>query len=233
MSLIMVNTVTLRLDHGQEFEELVGELAKKARDKREKWRWTAHAVLFGESRNLHFVHESEDYAALEKLGTVRDLWLRVLGDKRGMEAFQQANACIEDVQHTISIDRPELSYPPDTEDRTAAPYAVVTLANPRPGHAEAVEELIRKMAEAIPKIGDPARMTAYQVLFGDLGRLWTVRPLTKLADLDRQRPTPDLLTQAFGASEGGLIWRAGMEAMQSARREIVAYRDELSHPPRA
>jgi hypothetical protein len=59
------------------------------------------------------------------------------------------------------------------------------------------------------------------------------RPLRSLEELDAQLPAPELLERAFGPGEGGLIWRSGNEAIVEARREIMAYREDLSNPPGA
>ena len=220
MPLTMVNSVTIRPGH----------LRTRASEKDEPWRWTAHQPLFGDTRTLHFAYDAPDFASLAAFGTVEELWKRVLGPTRGAEAFDRANEAIEAADHTISTDRPDLSYPPDTTERTAFPLAVVTTVRVRPGHADACEELIRKLAEAIPKVGDAARLIAYQSLIGDLHTYWSVRPLRSLEDLDAHRPPPMLLDQAFGAGEGGLVWRAGNEAIVEGRRQIMAYREELSNP---
>ena len=100
----------------------------------------------------------------------------------------------------------------------------------RPGRQEAYEELVRKLAEAIPKLDDPARMITFQPLVGELSGWWTVRPVDDLAELDAQRTPQDLLHEAFGAGEGGLIWRGGLDAIEDARRDIVVYREDLSNP---
>ena len=83
--------------------------------------------------------------------------------------------------------------------------------------------------EARAKVDDSTRMTAYQTVVGDLAQYWTIRPLERLADLDRQIPLPELLNQAFGAAEGGLIFRSGLEAVARVERQLVAFRPELSH----
>ncbi|MBW2269450.1 MAG: hypothetical protein JRH16_12815 [Deltaproteobacteria bacterium] len=62
------------------------------------------------------------------------------------------------------------------------PFAVVTTARVRPGHTEACEELIRKIAEAIPKLDDPARISTFQSIVGDLHTYWVVRPLHELSN---------------------------------------------------
>jgi len=230
MPLTMVNSVTIRMDRFRQFEECVGELASRAADKKESWHWTGHQALFGDTRTLHFAYSSPDFAGLEQIGTVDELWRRCFGEKRGEEHFAKANACIEESRHTISIDRPDLSYPPEGSDRTAYPIALVTTARARPGKTEALEELIRKLAEAIPKVDDPARMLTFQAVVGDIREFWTVRPLESLGDLDRHLPAPELLSGAFGAAEGGLLWRSGNDAVEQVERQILAYREEPSNP---
>lgn len=228
MTLSMVNSVTLRPALMRQFEESVAQLAAKASQKDEPWKWTAHQPLFGDARRIHFVYEAPGFAEVAKLGTVEELWTRVMGAQKGAALFDRANECMEASEHTVSIDRLDLSHPPELAP-PAYPYAVVTAARVRPGHAEAAEELIRKIAEAIPKIDDPARIITFQSIVGDLHTYWTVRPLRSLEDIDAQLPAPELLNQAFGPGEGGLIWRTGNEAMVEVRREIMARRDDLSN----
>jgi len=233
MPLIGVNSVTLRPERPRAFEEVVGQLAKKAIEKKERWRWTAHQTRIGDMARLHFVYQAADFGALEALGTVDELYRRVLGEKQGDELFVRSSECIQARQNTLSIERPDLSYAPDATARTAPAFDVVTLVRARPGQHEACEELIRKIAEAIPKAGDPTRLVTYQVVVGDLREYWTTRPLRRLADFDQQLATAELLNRAFGAAEGGLIWRSGNEAIAEVRRELVAYREDLSNPPQS
>jgi len=155
--------------------------------------------------------------------------LRVLGEKKGTEALRLFGAATRSLSTSISRDRPELSYPRD-ETAGIAPASVVTVAKVRPGQLEAYEELIRKVAEAIPKVGDPARMTAFQNVVGDLSLYWTVRGLEDLSELDDQLPPPELLNQAFGVAEGGLIYRAGLSAIEQVERRIVILNEDLSNP---
>ena len=229
MALSMVNSVTLRPAAMRSFEECVAQLAGKAMEKDEPWSWTAHQPLFGNVRTLHFAYSTQDFAGLAKLGTVEELWKRVLGPKRGTELFDRCNECIEASEHTVSVDRPDLSYPPEETDPARYPFAVVTAVRVRPGQSEACEELIRRIAEAIPKIDDPARILTFQSIVGDLHAYWTVRPLHGIEDLDSHRPAPDLLNEAFGPGEGGLLWRAGNDATLEVRREIMALRADLSN----
>ena len=226
-----ITTITLRPDRIVAFQEQVAELANAAAEKDEKWSWTAHQTLFGEGPTIHFASRAETFAEIEAQGQVEGLWLRAMGETRGLEAMMRAQDCIASMQQTVSIDRPDLSYSSGVASPEEYPYAAITLARARPGHFEGLEELIRKVAEAIPKTGESSKLLTYQVMFGQMGSYWTLRPLRSLAELDEQLPATELLNQAFGHAEGGLLWRSGSEAIEEARREVVVYHPELSNPP--
>ena len=132
-------------------------------------------------------------------------------------------------QQFIATDRPDLSYPPAEEGRIF-PAMVVTRLVASPGRQEACEEVIRKVAEAIPKVDDKSRLITYQTLVGNLAEYHSLRPLEDLSELDDQRTPQDLLVQAFGPAEGGLIYRSGLDAMTSMQRSILAYRPDMSNP---
>lgn len=233
MALDRVTSVSLRPDRVLQFQEQVAGLARAAAEKDERWRWTAHQTIFGEGLTLHFASRAESFEEIEQQGDVNDLWIRAMGEDAAREGFARANESIQTLAQTISMERPDLSYAEGLGSPADHPYAVVTMVRARPGHTEEAEELIRKIAEAIPKVGDPARMLAFQVMFGEIGAYWSLRPLRSLEDLDRQLPAPELLNQAFGHAEGGLLWRSGTQAIEHARREILRYVPELSHPPQA
>lgn len=226
-----IHTITLRPGRIVEFEECVAELANEAANKESSWLWTAHQTVFGEGVTIHFASRCESFEQIEAQGQVGGLWARVLGESKGLELMSRANDCIENVQQTISMDRPDLSYAAGVMPPQEYPCAVVTMVRARPGQYEACEELIRKVAEAIPKVGDSSRLIANQVVFGRMGSYWTLRPLRGLGELDRQLPATELLNQAFGHAEGGLLWRSGNEAIEEARREVVVYHPELSNLP--
>lgn len=230
MPLVSILSVEIRQDANARYEEAVRRLAQRAAEKKEKSHWTAHQVAMGGTNSFHFVTQAESFAEIETRGPLPSMLARVLGEKEAARFMEEVGACSVSRRQTVSVDRPDLSYVRGERQAGATPYAVVTEARVRPGGREAFEELLRKLAEAIAKVDDPAEVVAHQYLIGDLQAFWTVRPLAALADLDRMRPPDALLTEAFGASEGGLVFRAGTEAISEIRREIVAYRPELSHP---
>jgi hypothetical protein len=231
MPLTNVLSVQVRPEESLRYVELIAQLAKRAVEKKERFRWTAHQTLFGaQGPWLHFVSEADSWSALGARGTPQEMFARVLGAKAAADWQREVLACSQAQRNTLSMDRPDLSYPPDQGGPAAHPLAAVTLVRVRPGGQEAVEELLRKIAEAIPKVDDAARILAFQTLLGDLREYWTVRPLRDLAELDRHRLPGQLLVDAFGAGEGGLVFRTGMEAIESAEREIVQYLPELSNP---
>jgi len=208
----------------------IQQLAEAARKKRETFTWGAYQTLFGERVQLHFVSSAETFGALEARGSVADLVARVLGPSEASRFLTEVGACVAAQRMTVSVDRPDLSYLRGELKPGDARAASVTRIRIRPGAREAFEELLRKLAEAIPKLDDPAQLITRQVVVGNTSEYLAVRPLRQLADLDAQRTPDQLLTQAFGPGEGGLIFRNGGDAIQEIERELVAIREELSNP---
>jgi hypothetical protein len=228
MSLTTVLSISLIPSKTRTYEGLVRKIAERANQKRDAFQWRTYQVVAGDPGRIHFVSEVADFAALAGRDlTAQSLVLRLFGENDGGKMLDELAACGNAARFVIGRDRPDLSYPPDGRD---APMSVVTVLRVRPGHQDAAEELIRKLAEAIPKVDDPARLITYQSVIGDLRTLWTVRPIASLADLDRQLAPNDLLNKAFGTGEGGLIGRAGMEALESVERSILVLRADLSNP---
>ena len=228
----LISILSVEIDPGQQLGYIAttANLAAAAREKGEDFKWTAHEAAYGGVSMLHFASRLESFSEMSKRGLPNEMVLRVLGEKKGTEALQQFGAATRNQTTVVLSDRPELSYPPD-DAAAVAPFAVMTVINARSGQLEACEELIRKIAEAIPKAGDPARIVTYQTVIGSLSQIRTVRPLNDLADLDAQAPPQELLNQAFGAAEGGVIYRAGLDAIDSVERSILITREELGNPP--
>jgi hypothetical protein len=230
MSLTTVLSVSLIPAKARIYEDGVRQLAERARQQRDAFHWRTYQVVAGQQGVIHFVSQAQDFAELAKRDvTPQALVLRLLGDKEGAKLGDELAGCSTGARYTIARERPDLSYPPDSRTEVL-PMSVVTVLRTRPGHQDAAEDLLRKIAEAIPKVDDPARIVVYQTLIGDLRRLWTVRPIHSLADLDRQLPPGELLTKAFGAAEGGLISRTGTEALETVERSINLLRPDLSNP---
>ena len=209
----------------------IQELAAAAKKKREKFTWGAYQTLFGERMRLHFVSAAESFAALHERGTPADLVGRVLGAAEAPGFLTEVGACVAAQRLTVSSDRPDLSYLRGELAPGSIRAAVVTRIVVRPGAREAFEELLRKLAEAIPKVDDPAQLVTRQVVIGNLAEYVTIRPLRDVAELDSHRTPEQLLTQAFGPGEGGLVFRNGGDAIQEIERELVSLREELSNPP--
>jgi hypothetical protein len=229
MPLMNVLSVQTRPDRWQHYEELVQRLAEAAVARKEENHWTAHQTAIGEIGAIHFASSNGDFAEIAARGTVAEMVERVLGSAEAEKFRAEVSDCLITQQSSISVDRPELSYPPTEEGRTF-PAAVLTVLEARPGKQEACEEVIRKVAEAIPKVDDKARLMTFQTVVGNLSEYWTVRPLTDLSELDDQRTPQELLIQAFGPAEGGLIYRSGLDAMTRLQRSILVYRPDMSNP---
>ena len=208
----------------------VERLADAARKKKDKFTWGAFATLFGERTGFHFVSAVENFAALEARGGAPELVARVLGATEAPRFVEETGACVASQRLTIGVDRPDLSYLRAPLQPGTVRAGSVTRIRIRSGGREAFEELLRKLAEAIPKLDDPAQLVTRQTLVGNTAEYVVIRPLRALADLDQQRSPDQLLTQAFGPGEGGLIFRNGGDAIELIEREIVGLREELSNP---
>lgn len=230
MGLVSVASVTLRPECFGRYEELVQELADAAIRKQESWRWTTHQVAFGRVGLYHFVSRVPDFKSIQQHGQVHELTRRVLGEKRGSDLFQEANACTLGLRQTISRERPDLSYLEQPEPRLA-PASLVTQLSARPGRHAACETLLRKLAEAIPKVGEATQLIVFQILVGNPRVYWSVRPLESLGELDDQQPPAGLLQQAFGPAEGGVALRRGGKALAALETSLTLYREDLSNPP--
>ncbi len=229
MPLITVLSVQTRPDRWQHYEELVQRLAEAAVSRKDESHWTAHQTAFGNLNTIHFASRGDDFAEISSGGTVLEMIERVLGSAETERFMSEIGDCVVSQENSISVDRPDLSYTPVEEGRTF-PAAVLTLIEASPSRQEACEEVISKIAEAIPKVDDKARLITYQTVVGNLSQYWTVRPINDLSELDGQRTPQELLIQAFGPAEGGLIYRSGLDAMTSLQRSILVYRPDMSNP---
>lgn len=228
MALISVLAESVRPERLAAFEENVRRVTEAAVAAKEPLHWATHQTVIGELGWFFFVSPARNWAEIQQRGTPEEMVRRVLGDKEGKRTLEQGREYIMAARQTVAVERPDLSYPPDPGG-APAPFHLVTIARVRPGGQEAFEEILRKIAEAIPKVDDPARTTVYQTLIGDLREYRVVRPQRTLADLDDQRQVNDLLDKAFGSAEGGLVFRTGQEAADHLERRVVAYRPELSN----
>lgn len=211
------------------YADRIQRLAEAARKQKEEFAWSAYQTLFGESLSFHFASTAESFEQLGARGSVPELVARVLGANEAPRFLDEVGGCIASERLTVGIDRPDLSYAADPIPLKDVQAAVVTRARIRSGAREAFEELLRKIAEAIPKVDDPAQLVTRQIVIGNTAEYVAIRPLRDLAALDAQRPPDQLLVQAFGAGEGGLIYRNGGDAIELIEREIVRAVPELSN----
>ena len=228
MPLLNVCSVQVRSDRLAVYEDGVRRIARRAAERRSDSRWHAQQVAFGSIGLIHFVSEHADWASLGKQGSPQDLILGLLGNRSGAKVNRDLIECVVDMNYTVSRDRPDLSYEPAPASQIT-PLSLVTVLRARPGGVEACEELIRNVAEAIPKADDPSRLHAYQTVIGDLRTYWTVRPIQRMDELDQMLPPQDLLIRAFGPVDGARRFRTGIDSLQHAERQMTVLRPELSH----
>ncbi len=227
MALTTVLSVNVKPDRMSSYEAHVHRLADKAITAKEPVEWAAYQVVAGRIGTIHFVSDVASWAAYAQREPVELLIRRIMGETEGAKLIDKLNECIVSERFVIGRDRPDLSFPvsPDGPHRA---MGLVTLMRVRPGGEEACEELIRKVAQAIPQVNDPRRFTAYETFIGDSRTYWIVTPLADVADLDRMLPPRDLLQRAFGA-EGVLVHRTGFDAIERMERTMTLLRPELSN----
>jgi hypothetical protein len=227
MSLTTVLSVDVRPDRASAYESHVHELATKAVAGKERFEWTAHQVIGGPLGMMHFVSEAADWAALGAREPIESLVRRLLGDNEGAQLLERFAECVVTRRYEIARDRADLSQPLAPDDPPRA-NALVSVMQARPGGEDACEELIRKVAQAIPLVKDPRRFMAYETFVGPTRTYWIVTPLAELTDLDRMLSPKELLQKAFGA-EGVLLHRTGFDAVERMERQLMVLRPELSN----
>lgn len=227
MSLTTVLSVSVRPDRFTAYEARVQRLAEKAVAKKEPFEWAARQVMAGALGTIHFTSECPDWATLSAREPIDVLIRKLMGDTEGAQLIEQLSECVLSERYIIGQERGDLSYPPDRRD-PMKPFGTVTIMRARPGGQDAVEELIRKVGQAIPQVKDPRRFIAYQTVMGDLRTYWAVVPLNDVAELDSMLPLPELLHKAFGA-EGALIFRTATDGIEHIERQLTVLRPELSN----
>ena len=225
--LTTVLSISVRPDRSSAYEARVHRLADKAKAQQEPFEWAAYQTMAGTLGTVHFVSQCPDWATLGAREPVELLIRRLMGDTEGAQLIDQLNECVGAQRFIIGRDRPDLSYPPELNAPMRA-LGMVTVFRCTPGGQDACEELIRKVAQAIPLVRDPRRVVAYQTVVGDLRTYWAVTPLADLAELDTILPPAELLTKAFGA-EGTLIHRTALDAIERMDRQLTVLRPELSN----
>jgi hypothetical protein len=219
---------SIRPDALAAWQEDIARVAARAREKRDPIRWLTSQVTAGELGTFYVGLQSESVAAAAGRDPLSVLFERLFGPKEGPEILARTSRCLAAARVQILRDRPDLSRPADGPRQARA--IVLTRLSIRSGQHEAAEELVRKVAEAVPKTGDPRRFTVWQPLIGEMRTLIAVRPVYELRELDEVLQVPDLLDKAFGAAEGGLIYRSGMLALENLESELALVRPDLSHP---
>jgi hypothetical protein len=227
MSLTTVLSVAVRPDRASAYEANIHQLAAKAVGMKEPFEWAAYQVIAGPMGTMHFVSEVPNWTALAAREPVDLLARRVLGESEGAQLLERLAECVTSERFAIGQERPDLSHPVPA-DLPHRATGLITLMQVRPGGEDACEELIRKVAQAIPEVKDPRRFTAYQTFVGQTRTYWIVTPLADIGDLDHMLSPQELLQKAFGA-EGALIYRTGFEAVERMERQLTMLRPELSN----
>ena len=227
MPLFSVNESAIRSEKLRDFEKLLASVAEAARNDTKTGAWTTCTTAIGPFGVVQIVMQSESFAAQAKIEPGDQLFRRLFGERKGNEPLQSWLECVSGGRLHVLRDRPELSYPAPRGRPRA--FIMLTRLQAIPGGGESLEEFLRRYAEAIPKTDDPRRFVTLQPYFGNLREYATAVALDHPEQLDAMASPAELLTQAFGAAEGGLISRTGLCAIESAARELLVLREDLSH----
>ena len=210
------------------FEDVVARLSKAAAEKDYERPWTAYQTVHGVIGNISFITHHENWRDLAQQAPPATIFQDLFGPEQGRTLFAEATACLDEMESIVAVDRPELSYSEGRLEQIP-PFMQFTRIRARAGAQEECEELIRKLAEAIPKVDDPTRFTAWQTLMGDRLTYGVAFPLSGIGDLDGRLSPVALLEKAFGSSEGSLIYRQGRQAISELQTSVSVYREDLSN----
>jgi hypothetical protein len=229
MALTTSLRVSVRPDAIHRHEDCVRRLVGRARPDPDSFSWTAYQIVAGVVGAYFYGSEADDWASLTARESTDALTRRLFGEEEGSSLLEQMNNGVTGARLIVFRDRPDLSYFPEQVDQPPA-FIIRTRIRACAGGQDACEELIRKVAETVPKVDDPRRFRTLQTLIGDLNEYSIVRTVSDPAHLDHERTVPDLLNEVFGAAEGGLLLRTGREAIESVQSDLALYRDDLSNP---
>lgn len=227
MSITTVVRYQIRPDKLVAWQSALAEIATRAEEKSDPLEYLCLQVQGGPLGAFYVSLAGESMAEAAAREPAPALIARLFDAADAERVLATTTAAIESAESVMLQDRPDLSYPADQESRTMLAGVATTLVV-SPGHRDTCEELLRKVAEAIPKIDDVRRFTAYQPLIGNLREFVAFRPIYDLTELDQALPVEQLLNQAFGPAEGGLIFRGAMEGIESLQSELLTPRWDLS-----
>ena len=101
MPLTSVLSVQVRPDRFAQYQELVRDLATRAVEQKDDFRWTAHQTAYGELGALHFVSVDPDFAGIAARGNTQELIHRVFGEEEGARAMASMRECTISQESTI------------------------------------------------------------------------------------------------------------------------------------
>lgn len=209
------------------YERLVRFVAERAHGDKATLPWTARVSTGSQGRMISFVTTAEGFAELAAREQPDDMIRRLFGEGDGNALLEALGEGVQ-TSYLISNVRDDLSSQ-TIEQAQPSPLALVSRLRAVPGRGPDLEELIRKVVEAARKIDDQRRYLVMQTVVGGPSQYSIAQPVEDPAQLDRQAPIPELLTEAFGASDADKIYREGTAAVQEAQSELSVVRPDLSH----
>ena len=228
MALRIQLTVNVRAERNEAFQDSLRSLAERSREGAGLY-WTTYETRFGALAQWHFMNEADQWADLSRRGNAVSYIRNQLGEAAARPILEELYRSIVSSKQRVKRIRPELSYLPEPLDGSRT-MALLHLSRARLGWAGDVEDMIREVALAIPKVDDRERMITHQSTIGEVGVYSVARWGRDEADLDGQLGPDEILGRVHGSTIGTEIWRRGLSAMESAERWILVYRADLSNP---
>jgi hypothetical protein len=211
------------------YERLVRFIAERARQDPDTFQWGARVTQGSEGRAIAFVTRVEGFAELAAREQPEDMIRRLFGEGDGNALIEALGEGVTSSSYLVSTIRDDLSSRALPEPAAAAPLALVTRLRATATGGPGLENLILKVGEAASKVDEERGYTVLQTAIGDLRTYGVVQLVADPAKLDSQVPVPELLAQAFGATEGEKIFREGASCIEQVETELSIARPELSN----
>ena len=228
MPLISVSRNSVQQSAIPRYERIVRFIAERARQDKDTFKWNARITTGAAGRTIGFVSRVEGFAELSTREEPDAMIRRLFGEADGTALLESLGEGVTSSSYTVSTIRDDLSNSPP-QPAESAPLILLTRIRATRDGVLGVEELIRKVGEAVTKVGDERQTLVLQTTIGDLRGYTVAQAVSDPAQLDKQATVPELLLKAFGQSEGEKIFSEGTACIEQVETELSTARPDLSN----
>jgi hypothetical protein len=211
------------------YERLVRFIAERAGQDSDTFNWNARVSTGASGSAYGFISRVEGFAELSAREDVGAMIRRLYGDGDGTALLETLGEGVTNSVYTVSRIRDDLSNQPAAQAGEAAPLILLTRIRATRESGLGVEDLIRKVGEAATKVGDERQTLVLQTVIGELRNYAIAQSVSDPTQLDTQKSVPELLLEAYGASEGEKIFREGTACIDHVETELSIARPDLSN----